>query len=242
MIGVGLKNDFFGKGGKIEAPELEFLLENDDPPYKAKGYIDKPIKYRDKVCIVDYKTSKNKFTELELESNLQAMTYILAAKKTLWPKAKKISVNFLFLRFPDDPVQSIEFSSDQLNGFEYYLSHIYKIINNFSEKDASSNFAAHQPMPKKGEGFCGALNCGFAKYPGHKKKNGDPMWHCDFKFPYDYYALLDEDGTIIKTALTKQPLREAVGVGWSSAKNCKIIKKHYEGCPAHVAQEDDFDF
>ena len=236
MIGVGLKNDFFGKGGKIESPELEFLLENEEPFYKAKGFIDKPIKYANKVSIVDYKTSKSKFTEGELESNLQAMTYALAAKRTLWPKIKKVSVSFLFLRFPDDPVQTIEFNSDQLNGFEYYLSHIYKIINNFSEKDANSNFAAHQPMPKKAEGFCGPLNCGFAKYPGHKKKNGDPMWHCDYKFPYDYYAVVDEDGVILKTAFTKEPLKARVN------KNCKIIKKHYDGCPVHTVQEDDFNF
>jgi len=235
MIIVGLENDFFGKGGKIDSPELEFLLESDDPLYKAKGFIDKPIKYKTKISIVDYKSSQNKFTEGELDCNFQAMTYALAAKKLLWPKIKKVSVDFLFLRYPQDPWQSIEFNPDQLKGFEHYLSHVYKIINNFTEDSATSNFAAHQPMPKKNEGFCGPLNCGFAKYPGQLKKDGNRMWHCDFKFPYDYYALVNEDGKTLKSSLKKESLEPV-------KKGQKIIEKHYEGCPVHNNIEDDFDF
>ena len=34
MIVVGLNCDFFGLGGKVDNPELEFLLENKDPEYK----------------------------------------------------------------------------------------------------------------------------------------------------------------------------------------------------------------
>ena len=40
MIVVGLNCDFFGLGGKVDNPELEFLLENKDPEYKIRGFID----------------------------------------------------------------------------------------------------------------------------------------------------------------------------------------------------------
>ena len=46
MIMVGLKYDFFGWGGKVDNPEFEFLLEKDDPKYKIRGFIDKPIVYK----------------------------------------------------------------------------------------------------------------------------------------------------------------------------------------------------
>ena len=46
MILVGLRCDFFGTGGKVDKPEHEFLLENKNPPYKIRGFIDKPILYK----------------------------------------------------------------------------------------------------------------------------------------------------------------------------------------------------
>jgi len=81
------------------------------------------------------------------------------------------------------------------------------------------------------------LNCGFAKRKGQLKKNGDPMWHCEYKFPYDYYALTDKNGKTLKTAFKKKDLTLKEGQ--------KITKKHYEGCPAHKhlhQVRDDFDF
>ena len=46
--------------------------------------MDKPIHYKKKLKIVDYKSSKYKFRGEELTSNIQAMAYSLAAKK-IWP-------------------------------------------------------------------------------------------------------------------------------------------------------------
>ena len=60
------------------------------------------------------------------------------------------------------------------------------------------------------------------------------MWHCEYKFPYDYYALIDEETNIIKTSFNKKDLK--------AAKKLKIIKKHYKGCPAHNNDLDDFNF
>ena len=217
MILVGLKNDFFGEGGKIQEPELKFVLENDDPEYKIMGYIDKPIKYtkEGKVKIVDYKSSKRKFKGEELDSNIQAMAYTLASKKKLWPKVKDVIVEFLFLRFPRTPAQQIKVTEDQLKGFEYYLEHIYKIINSFTEKQAQTNFAADG----KDSWLCKA----------------GKTWQCPYYEAVDYYGLINDKGEIIKTAFTKKELSEK--------ENHTIKKMKYEGCPAQKREiVDDFDF
>ena len=232
MILVGLDNDFYGAKGEVNSPEKEFLLESESPKYKIRGFIDKPVEYNKKLKIVDYKSSKSKFNKNELKSNVQAMTYTLAAQ-TIWPKLKNVIVEFLFLRFPKSPSQQIRFTKEQLSGFEYYLEHVYTIINNFTESDAKSNLASTKPMPKRDEGFCGPLNCGFAKYKGQLKKDGTLMWHCPFKFDFEYYSLIDTDGNLLKTSFNKEDLDESKG---------EIKHQSYGGCPAHTRQDDDFDF
>lgn len=232
MILVGLDNDFYGAKGEVNSPEKEFLLESESPKYKIRGFIDKPVEYNKKLKIVDYKSSKSKFNKNELKSNVQAMTYTLAAQ-TIWPKLKNVIVEFLFLRFPKSPSQQIRFTKEQLSGFEYYLEHVYTIINNFTESDAKSNLASTKPMPKRDEGFCGPLNCGFAKYKGQLKKDGTLMWHCPFKFDFEYYSLIDADGNLLKTSFNKEDLDDSKG---------EIKHQSYGGCPAHTRQDDDFDF
>jgi|TARA_B100000085_G_scaffold285270_1_gene320735 hypothetical protein len=224
MILVALNCDFLGKkGAEINSPEKEFLLESEDPRYKIMGYIDKPVEYPKEIVMVDYKTSKQKFSEEECEYNVQALAYLLAAKQ-IWPKIKKTSIEFQFLKFPEQPIIEIRASEEQLKGFEEYLSYIYEIINNYSEEDARSNFAAYQERPTKSQGFKGPLNCGFAKFQGQLKKDGSPMWHCEHKFAFEYYALLNEDGEILQSSMKEEDLDSSKGV---------IEKRHYEGCPAH---------
>ena len=116
MIVVGLSTDFYCKGSKKISAEQEFLLESKNPTYKIRGFIDKPAQYKNALKIIDYKSSKSKFSESELDSNFQGMAYTLAARK-LWPKLKKVIVEFLFLRFPRKPSQQIEFNEDQIKGF-----------------------------------------------------------------------------------------------------------------------------
>jgi len=63
------------------------------------------------------------------------------------------------------------------------------------------------------------------------------MWHCSFKFPYDYYVIENKDGKILSSSKDRKELKSKL------KKEQKIIKKHYEGCPAHNSKpKDDFEF
>ena len=215
MILVCLNQDFYGTSAPSSsswvvepaAPELEFLLENKKPPYKIRGFIDKTFKYKDKVKIIDYKTSKYKFKGEELTANVQAMAYTLASKKKLFPKIKNVEVEFQFLKFPRQPLQQVNVSDDQLKGFEHYLSHVFKIVNNFDYEKAKSNFASDSPEVRW---LCKA----------------GATWRCPYLDPIDYYAIKDEFDDIVKTSFNKKDLGKP-------KKDQRIVKLRYEGCPAH---------
>lgn len=180
MIMVGLKSDFFGgEDGKIIQPEYPFEIKNKSPKYHIKGFIDKPVKKKKEMHIIDYKSSKYKFRGDELEANIQAMMYSLASKK-LWPKLKPI-VKFLFLRFPKQPIQELKFNDEQIKGFEHYLEHINNYIDNFDEKSANANFAADSDKNK--------WMCQIGS------------WKCPYKDGYEYYVKINKDGQIIESSL-----------------------------------------
>ena len=179
MILVGLKNDFFGEGGEIVKPEYDFDITNEEPKYHIKGFIDKPIKIKKEMHIIDYKSSKYKFKGDDLEANIQAMMYSLASKK-LWPKLKPI-VKFLFLRFPKQPIQELIFTDEQIKGFEHYLEHINDYINKFNEESARANFAVDN---QKNKWMC--------------QVGG---WKCPYKDPYTYYVKVNDQGQVVETSL-----------------------------------------
>ena len=204
MILVGLNTDFYPKDGTALSPEFEFKINGDG--YKAKGFIDLPILGSDgTVTIRDYKSSKKKFAGEELTANVQAMLYSLVSKQ-LWPQFKP-KVEFIFLRFPKSPVQRIEFTEDELSGFEYSLKFVYDKISNFSEKDACLNFA------KNGNNrwMCQA----------------GATWVCPFKNSMIYYSVFDEEDNLIKSVHT---LAEAQKLKINDL--FKIKKMEYSGCPA----------
>jgi hypothetical protein len=211
MILVGLKHDFFGeKDGEIVSPEYSFEIESESPKYHIKGFIDKPIKSKNKMIIIDYKSSKAKFRGDDLEANIQAMMYSLASKK-LWPKLKPI-IRFLFLRFPKQPIQELEFSDEQIKGFEHYLEHINDYINKFDENSAQSNFAIDN---NKSKWMCGVGN-----------------WRCPYRDKYDYYVKIDENGAVLEASLDGK---------FKNIDNCKIEKREYSGCPKfNNIKNDDF--
>jgi hypothetical protein len=179
MILVGLKNDFFGEGGEIVKPEYDFDITNEEPKYHIKGFIDKPIKIKKEMHIIDYKSSKYKFRGDDLEANIQAMMYSLASKK-LWPKLKPI-VKFLFLRFPKQPIQELIFTDEQIKGFEHYLEHINDYVNKFDEESARANFAVDS---QKNKWMC--------------QVGG---WKCPYKDPYKYYVKVNDKGEVVETSL-----------------------------------------
>lgn len=234
MILVGLNNDFLlsetelhGKV-KIGEAEQEFLIDNENPKYKIKGFIDKNGFYPDASLfkIVDYKSSKAKFKDDELTANIQAMTYTLASKKAknfskLKDKIKKIIVEFIFLRFPKQPVQQVEISEEQLAGFEQYLGYIYEITSNFSEEHAKLNFAKDSENKKW---LCKA----------------GKTWVCPLMKPFSFFKVFNENG-IFQKSYFEDSLPKNLPENW------KAERTEYAGCPAHTntSQQktiDPFDF
>lgn len=221
MILVGLKTDFYVKGGKLVGNEFRFKIKNENPKYSIYGTIDKiALKEKEKIIqIDDFKSSKQKYSGEDKDCGVQALIYSLACKK-LWPDYKP-KMRFIFLQFPDDPLQEAEFSDEVLLGFEHYLANTQDKFDSFTEKDAYLNFAADQGVPSDGS-FGGTLSCGFAKKPGQLKKDGTLMWHCPFKFAYDYY-IVKKDDKIVKSYLRKEDI---------VLKEGEIIEvAHYAGCP-----------
>lgn len=204
MIQTGLKYDFFATGAESQDSEYEFIIDNENPRYIVKGFIDKINKYKDSIKLLDFKSSKAKFTKDEIDANLQALIYTLACRKKIAPEIKKVMVEFLFLKFPRQPVQkSPEFTDKQLSGLENYLAYIFQIINNFDEKMAVSNLAKHS---EKNSWLCGR----------------GATWICPYKNPRDYFILKDKDDKFIKSSwsmIDPQPGQ-------------KVEIAHYDGCPA----------
>jgi hypothetical protein len=210
MILVGLKTDFFGKGGdgsgKLSKAEFRFEIVNTDPEYKIRGYIDKIITYGNGlVKIVDYKSSKSKFSGDDLDANVQSMAYSLAGYKLLG--AQDVTTEFIFLRYPRQPIQSVHLTKKQLEGFEHYLAYIYALINKFDIKKAQANMAAFN---NKNRWLCKAGS-----------------WECPYLKPFTYYALKNADGSIARTSLKND---------MEAQPEQKLEALRYTGCPAHKSR------
>lgn len=257
----GLVYDFFGhKLGKpsetISEKEFEIEIKEEDIFYKVKGFIDRLFIYKNKgvILIRDFKTNKKIYEGKEVTDNLQDYIYTLAVKK-LYPKYKNIKMEFVFLKAMESSksktgtwkitgekksiLQMKSKSQDELEGFEYELSGYQNYADNFDEELAVSNLASEQGMPKDGS-FSGKLLCGFAKKPNELKKDGNPKWYCAYKFSFDYYQLLNEEGKLKRTYFTKN---EALK---NKSQGDKIKKAHYSGCPSFKPKkqfiDSSFDF
>jgi len=237
MILEGLNYDFFGdKDGKptkaISEEKFDISVDEDGKSYRILGFIDKLYLFKRKktALIRDFKTSKAIFAGKEYEDNMQDLMYCLAIKH-LYPEYIKRKMEFLFLKFDCNNEGLLEMEpidTDELEGFEYFLTEVQGIINNFDEKTAKSNLAYDKGYPKKEDGFAGKIVCGFADYAGKLKKDGTPMWHCPFKFAFDYYHLLDKDGVFVSSAYDKGTLQKKLDDGVGN----EIKKLRYKGCPA----------
>lgn len=233
MVQKGLLIDFWGeKYGKpsqvLSEKSFEFEICEKDVCYKIKGFIDKLFIYKDRglILIRDFKTNKKKYDGKEVTDNLQDNIYTLAIKK-LYPEYSDIQMEFLFLKQEKEEDITLSMaakSRHEISGFEYELTEYQKYADSFNQKLALSNLAANQKFPTDGS-FCGPLLCGFAKYPGQKKKDGTLMWHCPFKFGFECFFLLNEDGKIAKSSFNKQDLEKIL------KKGQKIVHRRYKGCP-----------
>jgi len=238
----GLNYDFYGLDrGKpeesISEKVFDLEVEDGDNSYHIYGFIDKLFLYDkgEKAIVRDFKTSKKVYVGSEITDNLQNLMYCLAVKK-LYPNCKEVRTEFLFLKFPLDPdllgtpgegVLVMDLMTDEeIEGFEYQLTEIQSYLDNFNEDEAHANLAANQPYPTD-KTFSGPISCGFASYPGQLKKDGTPMWHCNYKFPFKYYALKDSSGNIISTAKEGE---EHILIP-NNSKGEYLDELDYEGCP-----------
>ena len=239
MIYNGLTYDFFGdETGKpteeYSEKDFDIVKEDGQVAYKIRGFIDKLFLYkRKKLAIIrDFKTSKSVFKGKDATDNLQDLMYSLAVKNLFPDYAKRVS-EFLFLKFELDEnvknsgvVRMKPLDADDLIGFELQLSEIQKYLDNFSIKEAKSNFAARQDFPKDGS-FSGRLLCGFAKKKGELKKDGSPKWHCPMKFDFFYYTIYDKNNQSVGSFFEDEFREDLVPDGGA------YEMKYYEGCPAH---------
>lgn len=248
----GLRYDFYGNEGgdlsdSFSEQTFELEINENGKNYYIYGFIDKLFLYdKGKRAVVrDFKTSKKVYGGSEITDNLQNLMYCLAVKK-LYPDCEDIATEFLFVKFNlesdmlgDDGEGVLKMGSmplDEIEGFEYHLTDIQSYLNNFDENDAVSNLAANQPYATDGT-FTGPVSCGFAKEPGQLKKDGTPMWYCNYKFPFDYYVLRDKDGNFIKSV--KEEDEHKLAADKSSGEY--IEKLHYEGCPKFNFKKDSID-
>lgn len=116
----------------------------------GSGYID-ILTLGDDPRILDMKTKGKRFTQAELDNNMQAMMYQWYYHETY---GKLVPIHFIMTRFPPtkrDPGKHIQTvmppTEQQLKGFKEYVKHLHRVMNTFGEKDAKTNYHAD-------EGFC----------------------------------------------------------------------------------------
>mgnify|MGYP003131615808 CR=1 FL=1 len=259
----GLEHDYFGAdpispSQAFSEKLFDIRVDDGGKRYHINGFIDKLFLYEgNKAALIrDFKTSKKVFSGKEVTDNLQDLMYSLAVKH-LYPEYSFRQSEFLFLKFElgkdllgdwNEGVLRMEpLSDEELEGFEYQLTEWQEYLENFDEDAAHSDFAADKSFPKD-KSFGGPLCCGNrgkTGYPGQLKKDGTPMWHCSFKFPFSYYVLKDSSGkrknfpngrpmTVLEDDLDSLKMLQEEG---------DVIERlEYEGCPRHHLIEDDDEF
>lgn len=212
MIMIGLETDFYCKGNKSLQAEVRFDITDDEYKFRLKGFIDVLADMGDHTLIRDYKTSKNKKTKKDLTSDIQGMMYSLAGYKLT---GKQPRMQFLFLRFPKKPIQDYIYPLDQLEGLKTYLAQVQQKIQKFNVDDSTKNLAKGG---SKWRMLCGTGNTG--------------EHTCAYMKPFSYYAVVDEDGNVMKTSFSSELIVK---------EGQTLIRKSYAGCPAFGIVEDTSD-
>jgi hypothetical protein len=211
FILVALKFDFYLEGLDLQDPELAFdHFEDSETRYRMIGFIDKFAISGDYARIVDYKTSKAKFSEEEIGFSIQALMYMLALKK-LYPNLKKIDCDFLFLKFSQKPLQRVSLEGnmleESLRGVEEFLHYMSESLLGFDLDRAVSNFAADSESKKW---LCG---------------RNPKAWKCPYRNEVKYYVVLDKDNNVVTSDRDRSKL---------CPKEGQTIKARlYTGCPKY---------
>jgi hypothetical protein len=206
FIMAALKNEFFGPKGTYKAlPEQKFdvVVEREDGrSWRATGFLDQLFFVEDEtgrwLDIKDFKTGQV-FKKDKLEYSIQALMY-LCVSRYLYPEFARRRFRFQFVK-GRMTWQLFYATEDQLNGFEWILTDVQRAMDAFTEKNALDST---------------------------RKAAGESCWlygqECRAKQPRDYFALVDQDGTILAGADTEAELTAKEGQ--------TIEKRHYSGCPA----------
>ena len=167
MIMVVINNSNFLDEGATKRfePEHEFRLELKNGGI-VKGFIDRLAQFSKSFIISDYKSQRNRFTAEEVKSSFQSLVYQLYVFKTFGALAE---VDYLLLRHPPTkrtPNKHLQITPPatptQLAGFELYLEHMSKVVNNFTEDDAKCKYHGDT-------GFCDRV--------------------CSYRFKFDYISI-----------------------------------------------------
>lgn len=212
FILAAIQEDFYCDGSDFVEIEKHFSIEGDG--FILNGFIDKSAIFSDKVKIIDYKTSKKKFTKEELAFNLQNYFYTYAAQQ-LWP-GKKVSFDFQFLKFPPKTVvRAPEIGKEEMEGFLVWLKEMAHYIDTMTFDEAKKN-------TPKDKGPSKSWACG-KKTLFQTKEDGTPHWYCDFREPFIYFALFRNNKTV-KTSRDKSELEKELIEG------DRIVQCSHPGC------------
>lgn len=212
-----LKNDFYFEGADEVFVEREFEVKTDK--YHVKGFLDLVAFYHDKKIAVirDWKSSKAKFSKDEIDYNLQSLIYSFFIKK-LYPDYQ-IICQFYFLKFVNNPIQEKIHTEKELDAIEDFLEYFSEYLDNFDSKTAYSNLAVSSIETRW---LCGGKL-------GEFNKEGKEKWKCSMKYPFEYLAIFDKEGKLVKTY--REHDISIINHAKEAGYEVKFLQ--YQGCPAH---------
>ncbi len=222
FILVGLFHDFFLEEWKLIGAERSFEFQSDNPQYHALGFVDKIGLSHDgkSMLIVDYKSSKRKFTDESMKFNIQSLIYALAGFKE-YPDLERIKCRFVFLQFVKQPFVEVEYTRNMVAGLELYLEWVSQKMMMFDEQDATGNMLANERIFFDGKWVEGSYLCGVNE-EWEVDKNGHPKFICAYKNPFTIYLYVDEKGHIKKDRKAPE-----AGIPYTT--------EEYLGCPKYYA-------
>lgn len=196
----------------VEYP-FDFEVVEENISYRVRGFCDLIYLYKVDnslmIKILDYKSSKQKFSKDKQKNNIQSLIYQNVARR-LFPEYKLDSFQFVFMKFVKDPVQFAELvSEDVLRGFELYLTEIQSQLEKFTLANSNDNIA-YLDYSKKA--LCGSGKEGF-------KDDGSPIWICPARKPMEYWVKLNDKREIEKSYFINEKPNDVT-----------VEKRFYSGC------------